>query len=186
MHMPFLVHSYWCCLYAKIVAQFFLGLTVKFKFFAVCYSIHKYRTTLIILSEQPRFKYCFHPRTVFSNYSDDKIDIHVKHLCRKWRLLAQGSTQNQVSGTPHKPALPATQARAPSITPDPKSSNHHTEQWVQWKNKLYERHLLPWLGEEGGKKLESTQAPMPRMLSQAKTMRTCSGACIICKGAADR
>ena len=115
MHMPFLVHSYWCCLYAKIVAQFFLGLTVKFKFFAVCYSIHKYRTTLIILSEQPRFKYCFHPRTVFSNYSDDKIDIHVKHLCRKWRLVAQGSgdwyQQPKTRSLEHPICLPYPQPR---------------------------------------------------------------------------
>ena len=79
---------------------------------------------------------------------------------RIWGLVP--TTQNQVIGTPHMPALPATQARAPSTTPDPKSSNHHTEQWVQWKNKLYERHLLPWLGRGGREKTRkhtSTNAP---------------------------
>ena len=45
---------------------------------------------------------------------------------RIWRLTP--TTQTQVGGTPHKPALPATQPRAPSATQDPKSSTRHTEQ----------------------------------------------------------
>ena len=52
---------------------------------------------------------------------------------RIWGL--KPTTQTHAGGTPHKPALPATQPRAPAITPDPKSSTHHTEQWVQWKKK---------------------------------------------------
>ena len=53
---------------------------------------------------------------------------------RIWRLKL--TTQTQVGGTPHKPALPATQPRAPPTTPDPKSSTCHTEQWVQRLFKL--------------------------------------------------
>ena len=45
---------------------------------------------------------------------------------RIWGLTP--TTQTQVGGTPHKPALPATQPRAPLATPDPKSSTRHTEQ----------------------------------------------------------
>ena len=36
---------------------------------------------------------------------------------RIWGLTP--TTQTQVGGTPHKPALPATQPRAPPTTPDP-------------------------------------------------------------------
>ena len=53
---------------------------------------------------------------------------------RIWELVL--TTQNQVGGTPHKPAPPATQPRAPRATPDPKSSTRNTEQWVQWKKLL--------------------------------------------------
>ena len=45
---------------------------------------------------------------------------------RIWGLTP--TTQTQVGGTPHKPALTATQPRAPPATPDPKSSTRHTEQ----------------------------------------------------------
>ena len=38
------------------------------------------------------------------------------------------TTQTQVGGTPHKPALLATQPRAPPAIPHPKSSTRHTEQ----------------------------------------------------------
>ena len=51
-----------------------------------------------------------------------------------WGLVP--TTQTQVGGTPHMPALPATQPRAPPATPDPKSSTCHTEQGVQWKKLL--------------------------------------------------
>ena len=53
---------------------------------------------------------------------------------RIWGL--KPTTQTQVSGTPHKPAVSATQPQAPPATPDPKSSTRHTEQWVQWKKQL--------------------------------------------------
>ena len=39
---------------------------------------------------------------------------------RIWGL--EPTTQTLVSGTPHMPALPATQPQAPPVTPDPKSS----------------------------------------------------------------
>ena len=45
---------------------------------------------------------------------------------RIWGL--KPTTQTQVGGAPHKPALPATQHGAPPTTPDPKSSSRHTEQ----------------------------------------------------------
>lgn len=95
---------------------------------------------------------------------------------RIWRLTP--TTQTQVGGTPHKPAQPATQPRAPPTTPDPKPSTRHTEQWVQWKNYWGEAPASP---RREGEKLEST-----RTLSQAKATRPCAGACLICKRAADR
>ena len=51
---------------------------------------------------------------------------------RIWGLVP--TTQTQVGGTPHKPALPAPQPWALPATPDPKSSTRQSEQWVQWKN----------------------------------------------------
>ena len=45
---------------------------------------------------------------------------------RIWGL--KPTTQTQVSGTPLKPALLATQPRAPAATPDHKTSTRHTEQ----------------------------------------------------------
>ena len=64
---------------------------------------------------------------------------------RIWGLVP--TTQTQVGGTPHKPALPATQPRAPPTTPDPKSSTRHTQQWVQWKN--YKEGALTPLSRAG-------------------------------------
>ena len=62
---------------------------------------------------------------------------------RIWRL--KPTTQTQVGGTPHKPALPVTQPWAPSATPDRKSSTRHTEQLVKWKKLLRRGPLLPWM-----------------------------------------
>ena len=55
---------------------------------------------------------------------------------RVWGL--KPTTQIQVGGTRHKPALPANQPRTPPPTPtsEPNSSTRHTEQWVQWKKLL--------------------------------------------------
>jgi len=60
---------------------------------------------------------------------------------RIWGLVP--TTQTQVSGTPHKPALPATKPQALPATPDPKSSTRHTEQCVQWEKNTKERPRLP-------------------------------------------
>ena len=67
---------------------------------------------------------------------------------RIWGL--KPTTQTQVGGTPHKPALPATQPLVPPATPDPKSSTRYTEQWVQWRKLLWRGPYIPKLGEEGG------------------------------------
>ena len=79
---------------------------------------------------------------------------------RIWGL--KPTTQTQVGGTPHKPALPATQPRAPPTTPDPKSSTRHTEQWVQWKKSIEEGPLLTWIGRGGrGNTRKHTNATTP-------------------------
>ena len=79
---------------------------------------------------------------------------------RIWGL--KPTSQTQVGGTPHKPTQPATQPRAPPTTPDPKSSIRHTEQWVQWKETIEERPLLPWIGRGGrGNTRKHTNATTP-------------------------
>ena len=86
---------------------------------------------------------------------------------RIWGL--KPTTQSQVGGAPHKPALTATQARAPPTISDPKSSTHNTEQWVQWKT-IEERPLL-----RRGSTRKHTSATTPNT-EPSKTMRTCKGA----------
>ena len=101
---------------------------------------------------------------------------------RIWGLVP--TTQSHVGGTPHKPALPATQPRAPPATPDPKSSTRHTEQRVQWKNTLLKRGAYsPEYEEEGGEKLESTRAPTHRIQGHlfpfhCQNKKTCY--CLMC------
>jgi len=82
---------------------------------------------------------------------------------RVWGL--KPTTQTQVGGTPHKPALPATQAWAPPTTPNPKSSTHNTKQWVQWKT-IEERPLL-----RRGNTRKYTSATTPNA-KPSKTMRS--------------
>ena len=66
------------------------------------------------------------------------------------------TTQTQVGGTPHKPALPATQPRAPLATPDPKSSSEFNGETIE------EKPLPPRIGRGGrGKTRKHTNATTP-------------------------
>jgi len=63
-------------------------------------------------------------------------DLHMEVRClqeepRKWSC----QPPTHVARTPHKPALPTTQSRAPPATPSPSQSTHHTEPRVQWRDK---------------------------------------------------
>ena len=65
---------------------------------------------------------CFqtkHPMGCLVNRSLTPVSQMEVRCSRIWGLTP--TTQTQVGGTPHKPALPATQPRAPPATPDPKS-----------------------------------------------------------------
>ena len=78
---------------------------------------------------------------------------------RIWGL--KPTTQTQVGGTPHKPAQPAIQPWALPATSDPKSSTHHTEQWVQRKNYCGEAPP-PLIGRGGrGNTRKHTNATTP-------------------------
>ena len=65
--------------------------------------------------------------------------ISVQRLSRTWRLGAQVPRgwscryQTQVARTSQKPALPATQPRAPPAKPSASLSTRHTEPRAQWK-----------------------------------------------------
>ena len=80
---------------------------------------------------------------------------------RIWGLTP--TTQTQVGGTPHKPALPATQPRAPPTTPDPKSQIPNqapvTLNSEFNRETIEEKPLLPRIGRgERGKTRKHTNA----------------------------
>ena len=111
----------------------------------------------------------------------------------KWRLVAQGSgdwyQQPKPRSVEHPMSLtypqPSHEPRPPHQTPNQAPVTLNSE--INEKKKtIKEMPGLPWVGRGGrGNTRKHTRANTPNA-EPRKTMRTCAGTRIICKGAADR